>query len=224
MTSFTNQTDADADIAPLAGSALPTGALDSSVLCPACRWPFVAGIAGPVACGHCNWRGEAYEFPVKRLQVMTAESALPEDSVCAHHPRKRATAVCAGTGDYICALCAVEIDGQTYGAEYLAAGGKEKAAKAFDRTLPRPDNHVYTYLICLFIPYVNVVMIPFAFIWVPHAVVLYFRALRMRRENPLFARLMGRGRVIMMPVLLTIVSALWLLGVGFGAYALLENL
>jgi hypothetical protein len=215
MTLYANPT-AGADTAPIAPAAAP----GSTVICPTCFGLLPSPVAGPTECLHCRWRGEAYAFPARQLQVDQAEAALPEDAACAHHPRKRATSVCAGTGDYICPLCAVEIDGQTYGAAYLAAGGKAKAAQAFDRTLPRPDNYIYTYLICIFIPYVNVIVIPFAFVWVPHAFVLYVRALRMRRENPLFARLMGRGRVIAIPILLTLVSVLWLVGAAFLTYAI----
>ncbi len=191
--------------------------------CPSCRNELAPTTSGPVRCPSCDWRGEADLFSAKHLAVDAAETALPEDAVCVHHPRKRATAVCAGTGDYICSLCSVELNGETYGANYLAAGGKDKAAKAFDRNLPRPDNYITTYLILIFVPYVNVVMIPFAFIWIPHAFILYARSLRMRRENPLFARLMGRWRVITIPILLCIVSALWIAGVTALIYFIMDE-
>ena len=180
--------------------------------CPGCRTPLAPPGPGPTSCPHCQWRGEVYLFNAKALNVVAAETALPEDAACAHHPRKRATAVCAGTGDYICALCAVDLNGQTYSAQYLDAGGKEKATQAFDRKLARPDVYVYTYLVCIFIPYVNFVLIPFVPIWVPHAFVLYFRSLRMRRENPLFARLMSGTAVFLIPFLLVLVSVLWIVG------------
>ena len=49
-----------------------------------------------------------------------------------------------------------------------------------DRTLPRPDTTVYLYLLLCFIPGVNYVMLPFAFLWIPHSFFLYAKALRMR--------------------------------------------
>src|SRR4051812_44560983 len=114
-------------------------------VCPGCSVRLTPETSGATRCPHCKWRGDAYLFAPKPLDVSQAEMALPEDAACLHHPRKKATAVCAGTGDYICALCAVEIEGQTFSAAFLDKGGKEKAKKAFDRTLPRPDRHVYTY-------------------------------------------------------------------------------
>jgi hypothetical protein len=191
--------------------------------CPSCNARLTPPGQGLIKCPGCAWTGEVYLFRARPVTVDAGEAALPEDAACIHHPRKRATAVCAGTGDYICALCAVEIGGQTFGAAYLAAGGKDKAAQAFDRTIPRPDNQIATYLICLFVPYVNFILIPFAFIWIPHAFFLYFKALRLRRENPLFARLMSRSRVILLPILLGIVSALWAIGVIALTHAIMEG-
>src|SRR3712207_1092454 len=79
--------------------------------CPSCRAPLDPPAPGRTLCPRCDWRGEAYLFTAKVLAVEAAEAALPDDATCAHHPRKRATAVCAGTGDYVCSLCAVELEG-----------------------------------------------------------------------------------------------------------------
>ena len=216
MTSSLSPTPSS-DVSPAGSSAAsaPSSAAPSSAVfaCPVCRATLAPADAGPTRCPNCRWKGEAYGFSPKALTAERAEAALPEDAVCLHHPSKRATAVCVGTGDYICSLCSVEIDGQTYSAEYLNAGGNQTAKKAFDRKLPRPDSYIYLYLLLLFVPYVNVLMIPFAFVWIPHAVVLYVRALRLRKENPLFARVMGRGRVVTLPILLGLVSVGWVVGV-----------
>jgi hypothetical protein len=194
-----------------------------SCRCPGCSAILAPPAPGRVMCPNCRWSGEVYFFNPRQLSVQAAEAALPEDATCATHPRKRATAVCAGTGNYICSLCAVELGGQVYSAEYLSAGGKEKAAKAFDRNLPRPDNYITTYLFCLFIPYINFILIPFAFIWIPHAFFLYFKSLRLRRENPLFARLMSKRRVVVLPILLSLVAVLWVVGVVGLTYAIMEK-
>ena len=181
--------------------------------CPTCSAMLSTPAPGATACPRCGWAGEAYLFNPKPITAAAAEMALPDDAACLHHPSKRATAVCAGTGDYICSLCSVEIEGNTYSAQYLDAGGRAKAAKAFDRKLPRPDRYIYTYLILLFVPYVNFILIPFTFLWVPHAYILYRRALKERRENPLFARLMSKRDVIVLPTLVSIVAIAWLAGV-----------
>lgn len=170
--------------------------------------------SGYTRCPNCGWKGEAYLFTPAAVQAVAAELALPDDATCIHHPRKKAVAVCAGTGDYICSLCAVELKGQTYSAQYLEAGGKETVGKAFERTLPRPDSQIVLYYVLLILaPYVNAVMAALAFIWIPHAFFLYFKALRMRRTDPLFARVMGMGRVIVLPILLSLTAIGWVVGV-----------
>jgi hypothetical protein len=176
---------------------------------PLCRAPLSPPYNGPIECGMCRWKGELYVFDPLPVAVEHAEQALPEDSCCIHHPTKKAAAICAGTGDYICTLCAVELNGETYSAAYLDTAGKEKIGKAFDRYLERPDNTIVTLLICCFIPYVNFVLIPTAFVWIPYAVFLYFKCLRMRRENPLFARVFGKARVVTIPILLGVFSLAW---------------
>ena len=173
--------------------------------CPGCRATLAAD-DGSTRCPHCDWRGEAYTFTPRVLAVDVAENALPDDAVCLHHPTKKATAVCAGTGDYICTLCSVDIEGQTYSADYLNAGGHATAVKAFDRKLNRPDGQIYLYVLCCFIPGVNYLALPLAFAWVPHAFFLYAKALKQRRENPIFARVMGKFAVVAIPIVLSLVG------------------
>lgn len=188
----------------------PTGG--PTFACPGCGALLATTAPGATLCPRCNWTGEVYHFNPRQITADSAEAALPEDATCMHHPSKKATAVCAGTGDYICSLCAVDIEGQTFSAEYLNSAGNKKARKAFNRMLPRPDKFVYTYLIFLFVPYVNFILIPFAFLWIPHGFILYRRALKMRDEDPLFARLMSRWDVVAIPLLLTLVAIGWVIG------------
>ena len=68
-----------------------------------------------------------------------AETARMEDAVCANHPTKKAVTVCAGSGDYICALCRVHIGGKDYSVQYLDHGGKPMADQLFAQRLPRPE-------------------------------------------------------------------------------------
>ena len=105
--------------------------------CPGCS--NILDTVGQVRlrCPICKWVGDVYLFTPKVLDIEPAKLALPDDAACLHHPRKKAVAVCAGTGDYICSLCAVELNGQTYSANYLEGAGKQLAGSAFDRN-PAP--------------------------------------------------------------------------------------
>jgi hypothetical protein len=180
--------------------------------CPGCGRHIETSGAGATRCAFCGWRGDIFLFNPLPVTVEHSEQALAEDATCMHHPTKKAVAVCAGTGDYICALCSVDLNGQTFSAAYLNAGGKDKASKAFARHLDRPDNLIISMMIACFIPYVNFIFIPAAIFWIPYAVYLYIKALRMRRTDPLFARLMGMGRVIVIPILLTLFGLGWAFG------------
>jgi hypothetical protein len=192
----------------------------SQFACPGCDAILATPAQGTVRCSACQWQGDVFLFWRIPVNSATAESALPEDATCIHHPRKKATATCAGTGDYICSLCAVELNGQVYSAQYLDKGGKEKLGSSFERYLPRPDSQIGLYLLLSFIPYVNVAAIPFAFLWIPHGFVLYFRALRLRRENPLYRRLIGVMTVVIYPILLGLFAVGWLAGVVALLYVL----
>lgn len=106
-------------------------------------------------CPLCNWRGRVLRFNPRPLTLDRPEAALPEDVTCAFHPTKRATAVCEGTGSYICPLCAVEIAGATYSAEFINSGGLKDFKKhdAFNRRLKRPDYCIYTFVVLSIFPY-----------------------------------------------------------------------
>ena len=94
------------------------------------------------------------------------------------------------------------------------------AGKAFDRILPRPDSRIYLYLILTLVPYVNAAIVAFAFIWIPHAFVLYFKALRLRRENEVFARVMSKSSVVAIPILLVLYAVGWIVGVAAIIFAI----
>ena len=128
------------------------------------------------------------------------EDALPSDAVCVHHPAKRAVALCEGSGDYICALCRVDVDGESFSAQFLERAGKGKLKKAFGRHLERPDRIIRTAVILLFIPGFNVLML---IAW-PWLIFKYFRMMRQRREDPVYRRLVGMGNVWLCRVLLTL--------------------
>jgi hypothetical protein len=182
------------------------------VYCPGCNKGMLIDVQGANRCA-CGWIGEMYTFQPTQMRGESAEFALPDDATCIHHPRKKATATCAGTGDYICSLCAVDVSGQTYSAQYLDAGGKAKAAKAFERTMKRPDSLARLYLLFPFIPYLNFAALPFAFIWLPHGFILVSRARRLRRDDPVYSRLIGPMRLTLISALLILYSVAWIIGV-----------
>jgi hypothetical protein len=185
--------------------------------CPFCGRQIDAAGDGATRCLSCGWRGEIYFFNPLPIQVEHSEQALAEDATCLHHPTKKAVAVCAGTGDYICALCAVELNGETFSAAYLNTTGKDqtsKASKAFARYLDRPDSLIISLIVACFIPYVNFIFAPTSIFWIPYAFYLYAKALRMRRTDPIFRRVMGMGRVITIPILLGLLSLGWIVGLG----------
>lgn len=175
----------------------------TSFTCPGCKAE-LAGTANTVEtrCPACNWIGQVYLFRPLNLQVERAEEALPDDATCAHHPAKQAVAQCGGTGDYICALCSVEVDGTTYSASFLSSkGGKGKLKGAFDRYLPRPDRAMETAIALSFLlggMFVGIVGIPLAMYY-------FFKAKRLRREDKIFAEVFSRRRMILDGVILALV-------------------
>jgi hypothetical protein len=106
-----------------------------------------------------------------------------------HHPTKKAIAVCAGTGDYVCALCAVDIEGATYSVAYLDGPGKEKLTEASRRYFQRPDSGALGFVA------LSILVIFLSPLFVPCAVHQYVQMIRLRRQSPIYRRLVGGGRV-----------------------------
>ncbi|MGC8560324.1 MAG: hypothetical protein ACP5O1_06550 [Phycisphaerae bacterium] len=139
------------------------------------------------------------EFAPIPLQISQADAATEEHAVCAHHPEHRAIAICAGTGNYICALCTVEIDGNTYSVQFLdSPPGRSVVAQRFTSVLPRPDRIVWQMLACILILPITVPMLFLFFIWVPIGLVNWFRVLRMRRRSTLYRRMVRMPHVVIM--------------------------
>lgn len=153
--------------------------------CPTCTQRIAQEVDGPTACVACGWRGEALLFRPSPVEAEKAQDALPDDAACAHHPHKRAEAICEGTGDYICALCAVELDGGIYSAQYLDKAGKDKLDKDARRYVERPDRQL-TYAVVL-----TVLFWPLFFVTVPVSVYYFIKMARLRQHNELFRRLVG---------------------------------
>ncbi len=167
---------------------------------------------------NCRWSGQVFLFnPLLRV-VDEAEESLPADATCTQHPTKRAVAVCDGSGDYICALCQIDLDGKTYSAEYLNRVGRDRLKAAFNRYLERPDRTIKTIGVLLIIPYLNLLGV----IGLPYAFVKYFQMMKLRRQNSTYRMLVGRGGVWVCRVLLVIYGLLLAGGVALLISKILE--
>jgi len=147
-------------------------------------------------CGKHDAYFSVEEFTPSRLTVDRIEGASEQHAICAHHPEHRAVAVCAGTGNYICALCAVDIDGTPYSVQFLdSAAGKTVLDQRFASSLSRPDRVVWQLLACVLVLPISAFMIFPAFIWVPVGFIYWVKALRLRRQNALYGQLVRRWHV-----------------------------
>ena len=181
--------------------------------CPGCGSLLSLAQPGSTRCPRCGWKGEVYTFSPKAVEVSAAETALPDEATCIHHPSKKATAVCAGTGDYICSLCAIEVDGQTYSAQYIDSGGKKTVASAFAKPFPGPIAGSTSICSCCWF-----LISTRSRCWAR----FYGSRIRSycmpgpwhgRREEPIFVRLMGTTSVVLLPIVLVLVGIAWLFGV-----------
>jgi len=180
--------------------------------CPGCKIGLEVGDSERTRCPNCAWRGTVMTFHPIDLKIDGGQAALSDDAACVHHPSKRAEAICAGTGDYICALCSIDHGGQVFSAEYLNTAGANTAGKAFDRTLDRPDRTVRFYIILCFIPYINVIWYVGWPVWVSLGWMKLLKARRLSKSDPLMARLVGPTQIVLLAILLGVVSLLFLVG------------
>ena len=180
--------------------------------CPKCASVHANVPDGDVVCGDCRWRGNVRVFEPLSVEIQEAKAALPDNAVCIHHPSKLATAVCLGTGDFICDLCRVDLKGQAYSVQYLEAGGKEKMEETYRTKLPRPDRAATMYLVLTIFPYTFFL----AFIWLPLGVFSLAKTIRRRRTDKLFRRVCTSSTV----VVLTLLYVLFFIGLALGAIAI----
>ena len=47
--------------------------------------------------------------------------------------------VCSGSGDYVCELCRIDVDGKIYSAGYLSASGRDMLPNKYKPYIRRPD-------------------------------------------------------------------------------------
>jgi hypothetical protein len=132
---------------------------------------------------------------------------LPDDAVCAHHPNKRAEAICAGTGDYICSLCSVSVNGQTYSAAYInRPEARQQMPSTWEQDLPRPDRRIRWLVLLAIFPYCQALLGPVFLAWAGFE---YVRLLRMRQTHPLIRRVVHPTTLVIAPIMILLVAAIW---------------
>ena len=192
---------------------MSTEVVVDTFVCPKCGTTLEKPAETVTSCA-CGWRGAVYVFHPLPPEISVAEHALSDDAVCSNHPNKKAVAICAGTGDYICDLCRVDLRGETYSVQYLDGGGQEKAKEVFANSLARPDRMVFSCIALSIVTFWGgVVLIPIALFYYP-------RIFKMRRTNPLYRKLVGRGSVITLGFILSFFALAYIalavtLGVAF---------
>ncbi|MBI4584424.1 MAG: hypothetical protein HY717_10420 [Planctomycetes bacterium] len=181
----------------------------AAIQCPRCAASLHVENLGLNQCPMCDWAGEVYLFSPPVQEAEKAEKALPDEATCAHHPSKKAVAVCAGTGDYICSLCAITLEGKVYSAQFLNRGGRAKLEKAFDRYLSRPDRQVALALLLTLLFWIA------SPLTVPYGLLRCFSVFKLRRENELFRRVVGGGQAALLVILVLIFAAFFGLMIAF---------
>lgn len=185
--------------------------------CPKCAVVLELNASGGfTTCPYCNWEGEVHLFEPAAPQIDAPANALPDHAVCTHHPTKRAVEICAGSGDYICSLCAIELEGRVYSADYVNRVGAGSLGQHFQRHLPRPERGAMALPLLAVLPCLWWVA-PILVVW---AAVLCVRAIRQYRTDPLYQR------VVSLPVLILAPCAIGLVCLGglVAAVALLLGL
>lgn len=182
------------------------------IVCPKCDgWLETrsqTGRQGHVTCSRCKWAGEVRLYDPLPRQIEQAQQAMDADARCAFHPNKKAAAVCSGTGDYICSLCAVEIEDHTYSAMYIDLHGQEKIQDHFSKELPRPDRVImWMIILCLF-PY-PLIASP---VVLPIGMIQWWKMVKQRNQNPSYRSMVGMTSVVISAFLLLLFSVILIAG------------
>ncbi len=187
---------------------------DRVIACPACAGTMVLAANATLHCIRCRMQVYGDIFNPVVPVIHSPELALSEHATCVYHPQKRAVTVCQGTGSFICALCAVEIKGKVYSAQYLESSVGKKAMDGIaSRFLSRPDRVLKNIFVAMFIPYVNaLILAPFPF-WAIYGYVQCRKMADLRRRDVLYHELVGKWRIVSGAILLSLILAGWLMGV-----------
>ena len=202
--------------------AAATGVAEGvAVRCPSCGMPLPATaetLVGRQVCGSCGKACYAGAFdPPPAVEVGQPVPVGPDDVACANHPNFAARHVCAGSGTYICDLCAVTLDGEVLAVQYLDGAGKQKLDRRAATSLKRPDRLVTGMMAVSLLVF-------FPIWWLLTPVVWWQVAVhrRMLRENADYAEVVPRGssgRIVVAAVVQTVLALL-----SIGLYAFLATL
>lgn len=102
------------------------------------------------------------------------------------HPQWRAVGTCAGSGDYVCDLCKIDLDDKTYSAGYLSGAGNELLMKKYKNLVRRADREFALAAI---------ISLPFCtgFSLFIVSVIYYFEMKRISKDGPVAERLVRKN-------------------------------
>ncbi len=189
-------------------------------VCPACKIP-TDPPQWPDRCSRCGVRFGVFDFDPVTDEEPAPAPALPDDVACAHHPGKKAVEVCAGTGSYICSLCAVNMLGQTYSTAFIESGGLKttKQADTFERKMSRPDSGAMMCLVLSLL--MSCTMVGGVLLW-SFGLYFFIRHRQAVREEGFYARrIAGSGTTAGLAALLIVsllVNAVYITLVGFSIF------
>ena len=165
--------------------------------CPRCR-ASVPEVDGPGAsissCEACGWTGRVEWFTPREgpgTPAGVGAAAVPGDATCLHHPHRRAEAVCARSGAYLCPLCTLHLHGEDLDVAFVEAGGVPALENEFRRKLQRPDR-VALYAAMFSLPLLTCCGPLFGIV----AVVFAGVHLRQRARDPLYREVARHGWVL----------------------------
>ena len=116
---------------------------------------------------------------------------------CTEHPDRLAMEICRGSGNYICPLCTVVIDGEPWSHRYLMTPSGQKLLKdKYISILPRPDRNIPILFSCLILFPLTFIMLMTFVIWIPYLAVQLVNIIRLRRRSWVYRALMPRYLLI----------------------------
>jgi hypothetical protein len=127
------------------------------------------------------------------------EAALDGEAACFDHPSKRAVAACHLCGRFVCALCAVEFDGQTWCPTCVVAGKGTRQSAYLE-----PSRVLYDS-IALTVPLASLIVWPVTLITAPGTVV--FAAMRWKRPLSLVRK--SRWRFVVASIIGAAMTVGW---------------
>lgn len=181
--------------------------------CPGkqCRGTMTMAANATLHCSICHLQVNGETFNPVAPVIHGPELAMDQDATCVYHPHKRAVQVCQGTGNFICALCAVEIKGKSYSVQYLESqAGKEKVAEIGTPFLRRPDRAVRNIFVALVLPYSDVIVFASFPLWAVYGYVKCRQMAKLRRENSIYHDVVGKWHIAINAILLSLLLAGWL--------------